>query len=58
MKNKTLNSIHKSKKAMDIPIHWIILFVIVLLVMIAIAYQAFSSGDGLLASLFANLRGG
>ena len=46
------------KKAMDIPIHWLIIFVIFLIILILIAYSSFKKGGGLLSDLFSSMRGG
>ena len=46
------------KKAMDIPIHWIIIFVVFLIVLMAIAYGAYTKSGGMLGNLFGAIRGG
>ncbi len=46
------------KKAMDIPLHWLIIFVVLLIIMIIMAVSGYRKSDGLLGGLFSSMRGG
>ncbi|MBN1544056.1 hypothetical protein JW898_01185 [Candidatus Woesearchaeota archaeon] len=46
------------KKAFDVQIHWIIIFVVFLIILILIAVGASQKSGGLLSNLFSSMRGG
>ena len=47
------------KKAFELPpIHFLLLFVALLVILIYIAYTSYTKGGGLLSNLFSSMRGG
>lgn len=45
------------KKGIEFPLHWLIIFVIVLFIIIYIAYSAYTKSGGLLGGLADAVRG-